>query len=170
MFALGIGATILVAHAFGGLWDMDVDAEPGGLFAWVSISSLSFAATLFGLSGLIAVWAGASAPVGVVIAILVAALGLAFHNSLFAWLRRTEASSDVRNQDLVGATGLVVLGVSARRRGQIVVEAAGRRLRMSAMPASRAGPLRKGDRVTIVKMHGGVALIARQEEEKVGGG
>lgn len=163
--------TILLVHAFGGVWDVDVDTESrGGLFAWVSISALSFAATLFGLSGLISVWAGVSGPVGIVIAILVGAAGLAFHNSLFGWLRRTEASSEVKNRDLEGASGLVVLGISAGRRGQIVVDAAGQRLRISAMPATRTDRLRKGDRVTVVKMDGGVALVARQEEEKVESG
>ena len=149
---------------------MDVDTDSnGGLFAWVSISSLSFAATLFGLSGLTTVWAGVSPPAGVVTAVVVAALGVAFHNSLFGWLHRTEASSEVRNRDLEGATGLVVLGTSARRRGQIVVESAGQRLRMSAMPATQADRLTRGDRVRIVKMDGGVALIARQEAQKVDG-
>ena len=98
------------------------------------------------------------------------ALGLAFHNSLFGWLRRTEASSGVKNRDLVGASGLVVLAVSSQRRGQIVSEAAGKRLRMTAMPAAGAGHFRKGDRVKIVRMDGGVALIARLEEQKVEGG
>ena len=149
---------------------MDVDTDSnGGLFAWVSISSLSFAATLFGLSGLTTVWTGVSPPAGVVTAVVVAALGVAFHNSLFGWLRRTEASSEVRNRDLEGATGLVVLGTSARRRGQIVVESAGQRLRMSAMPATQADRLTRGDRVRIVKMDGGVALITRQEAQKVDG-
>lgn len=163
--------TVLLANAFGGLSDFDAETDSDShLFAWVSISALSFGATLFGLSGLITVWVGVPSLVGVLIALVFAALGVAFHNSLFGWLRRTEASSEVKNQDLVGATGLVVLAVSAVRRGQIVVEAAGRRLRMSAMPATREGRLSKGDRVTIVKMDGGVALIARYEEQKVEGG
>lgn len=161
--------TILLAHAFGGLWDVDVDDESGGLFAWVSVSALSFAATLFGLSGLITVWVGVSGLAGVAVAIVVAVLAVVFHNSLFGWLRRTEGSSQIENRDLEGARGLVVLGVSAGRRGQIVVEAAGKRLRMSAMPATSPDRFRKGDRVTIVKMEGGVARIARQEEEKVEG-
>ncbi len=163
--------TILAANAFGGLWDFDVETDSdSGLFAWVSISALSFGATLFGLSGLITTWVDLSALAGVAIALLVAALGVAFHNSLFGWLRRTEASSEVRKRDLEGATGLVVLGMPAGRRGQIVVEAAGKRMRMSAMPATRADRLRKGDRVVIRKVDGGVALVARHEEEKVESG
>lgn len=153
------------------MWDVDVDTDSdGGLFAWVSISSLSFAATLFGLFGLTTVWVGLPLPVGIVTAVVMGALGLAFHNYLFGWLRRTGASSEVKNRDLEGASGLVVLRVSSGRRGQIVVEAAGQRLRMSAMPAKRSDRLSKGDRVTIVKMDGGVALIASQQEEKVESG
>ena len=104
------------------------------------------------------------------IALVVGALGVAFHNSLFGWLRRTEASSEVKNRDLEGATGLVVLGMPGGRRGQIVVDAAGKRLRMSAMPATRTDSVRKGDRVIIRRVDGGVALVARQEEQKVEGG
>lgn len=163
--------TVLLANAFGGLWDFDVETDSdSGLFAWISVSALSFGATLFGLAGLITVWAGVRPLLGVLVALVLAALGVAFHNSLFGWLRRTEASSEVKNRDLEGATGLVVLGMPAGRRGQIVVEAAGKRLRMSAMPATRADRLRKGDWVTIRKVNGGVALVARQEEQKVEGG
>jgi len=163
--------TILLANAFGGLWDFDVETDSdSGLFAWVSISALSFGATLFGLSGLATTWVGLPALAGVVIALVVGALGVAFHNSLFGWLRRTEASSDVKNRDLEGATGLVVLGMPGGRRGQIVVDAAGKRLRMSAMPATRTDSVRKGDRVIIRRVDGGVALVARQEEQKVEGG
>ena len=76
---------------------------------------MSFGVTLLGLSGLITVWAGISALVGALIALVIAALGVAFHNSLFGRLRRTEASSEVKNRDLEGATGLVVLGMATGR-------------------------------------------------------
>ena len=158
---------MLLVYAFGGSWGADADTgSEGGLFSWVSISAVAFAATIFGLSGLITVWVGLSPLPGVLISAGVGVLGAAFHNALFGWLRRTEASSEVTDRDLEGATGLVVLGVSAKRRGQIVVEAAGQRLRISALPAKREDRLAKGDRVMIVEVDGGVALIARQEEEK----
>ena len=161
---------ILLVHAFGGSWGVDADTgSGGGLFAWVSISGVSFAATVFGLSGLITVWMGVSPLPGVLIALGVGVLALAFHNALFGWLRRTEASSEVTNRDLEGATGVVVLGVSAKRRGQIVVEAVGQRLRISASPANRGDRLAAGDRVAIVEMDGGIALITRREEKKAVG-
>ncbi len=170
LFALGIGLTIMVAYALGGSWGVDVDADAeGGMFSWVSISALAFAATVFGLAGVITVWAGASPFPGVSISVAMGVLGATFHNAFFSWLRRTEASSEVTNQDLQGANGLVVLGVSAKRRGQIVVGAAGQRLRISALPARWEDRLAKGERVTIVGVDGGVALIARQEQEKADG-
>ena len=156
-----------MVYAFGGSWGADVDVgSEGGFFTWVSISSVAFAATVFGLSGLITVWVGASPLPGMLISVGMGVLGATFHNTLFAWLRRTEASSEVTDQDLEGAKGLVVLGVSAERRGQIVVEAAGQRLRISALPAKREDRLAKGDTVRIVEVDGGVALITRQEEKE----
>ena len=156
---------VLLVHAFGGAWGADLETgSGGGLFAWVSISAVSFAATLFGLAGLITVWAGTPPLAGILVALAVGVLAVVFHNALFGWLRGTEASSELTKRDLEGATGLVVLGVSSRRRGQIVVEAAGRRLRISASPAERAGRLVRGDRARIVEMDSGVALIARHDE------
>ena len=156
---------VLLVYAFGGAWGADLDTgSEGGLFAWVSISATSFGATLFGLAGLITVWVGLSPVAGILVAALVAASAVVFHNSLFGWLRSTEASSELTKGDLKGATGVVVLGVSARRRGQIVVEAAGRRLRMSASLADRQGHVARGHRARIVEMDGGVALIERYEE------
>lgn len=156
---------LLLVHAFGGAWGADLDTgSEGGLFAWVSISAVSFAAALFGLAGLITVWTGTPPLAGILVALVVGVLAVVFHNALFVWLRSTEASSELTKRDLEGATGLVVLGVSSRRRGQLVVEAAGRRLRISASPAERGGRLVRGDRARIVRMDGGVALIARDDE------
>lgn len=156
---------VLLVNALGGAWGGDVDAgSEGGLFAWVSISAVSFGATLFGLAGLITGWVGVPPVVGILVAIAVGVLAVVFHNALFGWLRSTEGSSQLTRRDLEGATGLVVLGVSSKRRGQIVVEAAGRRLRVSASPAERQVRLARGDRARIVSMDGGVALIARQED------
>lgn len=164
LFALGIGLPILLVYAFGGSLGADFDTgSEGGLFSWMPISAVGFAATLFGLAGLVTVWVGVPALPGTLTAVAVGILAVFLHNGLFGWLRSTEASSGVTNLDLEGATGLVVLGVSAKRRGQIVVEAAGRRFRISALPAKREDRLEKGDRATIVGMDGGVALIARQD-------
>ena len=160
---------LLLVFAFGGEVGADTDTgSDGGFFSRVSISAVAFGATFFGLFGLFTVWVGLSSLPGVLISAGVGVLGAAFHNALFGWLRRTEASSEVTNQDLEGATGLVVLPVSSERRGQIVVEVAGQRLRISASPANSENRLAKGVRVKIVEMDGGVALVM-DHAEKAGG-
>lgn len=167
IFSLAVGLPLLVVFAFGGELGGDADTgSDGGLFSWVSLSGLAFGVTFFGLAGLITVWVGLSSLPGVLISAGVGVLGASFNNALFGWLRRTEASSELTNRDLEGATGVVVLEISTRRRGQIVVDAAGGRHRISALPANREDRLKKGDRVVIVAVDGALALVARHEEER----
>lgn len=167
IFSLAVGLPLLLVFAFGGEVGGDPDTgSAGGLFSWVSLSALSFGATFFGLGGLAILWAGLSSLPGVLIAAGVGVLGASAHNALFGWLRRSEASSEVTNRDLEGATGSVVLAVSTKRRGQIVVNAAGARHRISASPANQGDRLRRGERVTIMRIDGGVALIARQTRKE----
>ena len=167
IFGLAAGLPLLLVFAFGGELDADVDAgsDGGGFFSWVSLSAVSFGAVFFGLGGLVTIWMGLSSLPGVLIALGVGVLGASFHNALFGWLRRTEASSEVTSRDLYGASALVVLPVSVQRRGQIVVGAGGQRLRVSASPANPQDRLKKGERVTIVGVDGGVAIIARKGGE-----
>lgn len=167
IFGLAVGLPLLLVFAFGGELGADTDTgSEGGFFSWVSISAISFGAVFFGLAGLITVWTGLAAIPGLLIAVGFGVLGASFHNALFGWLRRSEASSEVTKIDLVGANAIVVLEVSTEHRGQIVVDAAGARHRMTASPADRDDRLKKGDRVTIVGMEGGLALVGRQREKE----
>ena len=165
IFALAVGLPLLLVFAFGGELGVDSDTgSDGGFFSWISLSAVSFGAAFFGLAGLVTVWIGLSTLPGVLIALGVGVLGASFHNALFGWLRRTEASSEMTNRDLLGSTAVVVLEVSAEHRGQIVLNAAGARHRITASPARRSDRLPKGERVIVVGVDGGVALITKQEE------
>ena len=164
---MAVGLPLLLVFAFGGELGADSDTgSGGGFFSWISFSAVSFGAAFFGLAGLVTVWVGLSALSGGLIAAGVGVLGASFHNALFGWLRRTEASSEVTNADLEGSTAVVVLGVSTEHRGQVVVDAAGARHRISASPANREDLIKKGERVTIVGVDGAVAFVARQEKER----
>ena len=162
IFALAAGIPLLLVFAFGGDLGADTDTgSDGGFFSWLSISAVSFGAAFFGLAGLITIWAGLAAVPGVLVSVGIGVLGASFHNALFGWLRRTEASSEVGNRDLVGSTALVVLEISTEQRGQIVLDAAGARHRITAMPANAGDRLAKGERVTVVGVDGAVALVAK---------
>ncbi|MCE2525959.1 MAG: DUF1449 family protein [Actinomycetia bacterium] len=167
IFVLAVGFPLLLVFAFGGELGADTDTgSDGGFFSWISLSAVSFGAVFFGLSGLITVWVGLSALPGVLVAAGVGVLGASFHNALFGWLRRTEASSEVTNQDLVGSRALVVLEVSTDHRGQVVLDAAGARHRISASPANSEDVLKKGERVAIVGVDGAIALVESLEEKR----
>jgi membrane protein implicated in regulation of membrane protease activity len=164
IFALAAGIPLLLVFAFGGELGADTDTgSDGGFFSWVSISAVSFGAVFFGVAGMFTVWASLGAVPGVLIAAGAGILGASFHNALFGWMRRSEASSEVTNLDLVGGNAIVVLDVSSDNRGQVVVDAAGARHRITASPATRDDRLEQGERVEIVGMEGGVALVARSE-------
>ena len=167
IFSLAVGLPLLLVFALGGELGADTDTgSDGGFFSWISLSAVSFGAAFLGLAGLVTVWAGLSALPGVLIAAGVGVLGASFHNALFGWLRRTEASSEVTNRDLEGSAAVVVLEVSTEHRGQIVVDAAGGRHRISALPANREDRIKKGERVTIVGVEGALALVARKAKER----
>ena len=158
---------MLLVFAFGGEVGADADTgSDGGFFSWISLSGVCFGAAFFGLGGLLTVWVGLSSVPGVLVSLGVGVLGASFHNALFGWIRRTEASSEVTNLDLVGTTAVVVLEVSTEQRGQIVLDAAGARHRITALPADREDRFSEGDRVKVVGVDGAVALVAGMEPRK----
>ncbi len=169
IFALAAGAPLLVWLVFaGGDSDLGSDADAdGGVFTVIPLSTLAFVLAFFGATGLVSRWAGSGVMTALGLALVVGALAGALNGTVFAWLRRTEVSSEVTNKDLEGTIARVALPVSARRRGRIVLDIAGSRAQMTASPfdSGESGEIEAGVQVIVVGVRDGVALVTRLAPE-----
>ena len=171
-FMLAAGAPVLLWFVFsGGDADMEAGAEVDGLgevFSVIPLSSLAFVATFFGATGLISEWLGTSAVFTLLMAVVVGVLAGALNSAAFAYLRRSEASSDVSDREIEGSIARVSLPMSNERRGRIVLTVAGARTQMTAAPIDPLDDnqaIEAGARVIVVRIEGGVALVTRLDPE-----
>ncbi len=168
-FMLAAGGPVLLWFVFnGGDADLEAGAEAEGLgevFSVVPLSSLAFVATFFGAAGLVSEWIGTGAIMALVVALVVGVLAGALNSATFAYLRRSEASSDVSDRELEGSIARVSLPMSKDSRGRIVLTVAGARSQMTAAPIEDGETIEAGARVIVVSVEGGVALVARLDPE-----
>jgi len=130
-----------------------------GVLSFLSLSSIAFVLTFFGLTGLVSNALGASTVLAFVLAVVLG-FGTGIMNSAaFRWIRRNSASSDVSNRELEGSIARVVLPVDAQHRGRITVRIAGAREQMTADTAD-GSVMSVGEKVVIVEVVNGVAMVA----------
>ena len=171
-FLLAAGAPLLLWFVFsGGEADVDAGGEIGGLgdvFSVIPISSIAMTATFFGATGLASQALGVSTAVTLLVALVVGVVAGGLNSAAFAYLRRTEASSEVSDREIEGSIARVSLPVSSEHRGRIVLKVAGARTQMTAAPVDQVfaeSPIEPGARVIVVRIEGGVALVTRLDPE-----
>ena len=171
-FMLAAGAPVLLWFVFtGGDSEMDAGAEMDGLsevFAVIPLSSLAFVATFFGATGLVSEWLGTGGVFTLLLAVVVGVLAGGLNSAAFAYLRRSEASSEVSDREIEGSIARVSLPISNERRGRIVLPVAGARTQMTAALIDAADgdqTIEAGARVIVVRIEGGVALVTRLDPE-----
>ena len=163
IFSLVVGAPLLLWMAFSGDADaegMGVDLDGDGPFTVIPISAIAFFLTAFGGIGLIGELTDTGFAVTLVVALVLAVVAASFSRAAFRWLGKSSASSEVMDAELEGTIGRVALPVSTERRWNIIVEVAGEREQMTASPVDGSS-IEPGERVVIVKVERGVALVAR---------
>jgi membrane protein implicated in regulation of membrane protease activity len=161
---LGIGVVYAVIILIGGGFaDVDVpDVDLGGGLSIPSLSPVTIASFLaaFGAFGLIAiglfevsaVWSVAWAAGG---GVVVAALA---HFALSYFLLSRQGSSEVRTQDIIGATGEVSTPIAGDSVGAVTFVAQGGRVSYPARSVD-GQPIARGTTVVIEKMSGGVLIV-----------
>ncbi len=171
-FMLCAGAPVLLWFVFGGGdADMEAGAEVDGLsdvFSLIPLSSLAFIATFFGATGLVSEWLGSGTVVTLLLAVVVGVLAGALNSAAFAYLRRSEASSDVSDREIEGSIARVSLPMTSEQRGRIVLSVAGARTQMTAAPIDPLHDdeaIETGARVIVVRIEGGVALVTRLDPQ-----
>lgn len=179
IFALAAGAPLLLWFAFsGGDADLggnaDTDGDGGGVMSVIPLSTLAFVLTFFGVTGLVTRWAGTGPVTALGLALVVGIAAGVLNSTVFAWLRRTEVSSEVTDKELEGTIARVALPVSAQHRGRIVLDVGGSQARMTAAPApvdsDEVGEIEVGAQVIVVSVKDGVALVTRLAPELEGMG
>ena len=162
VFCLAVGAPLLLWFAFAGDADADGpggDADAAGPLSVIPLSSVAFVLAFFGLSGVIGSATNTAALLVFVFALVVGVGAGAMNSAAFSWLRRHSNSSDVADSELEGSIANVALPISSERRGKIIVSKAGAREQMTASPVD-GSPIDQGERVVIVRVDRGVALVA----------
>lgn len=152
----------------------DADGLGGIMLRLLPLSTLAIAAATFGVTGLALGAIGTSAAAALLWAIAIAVLAGALNTALFSYIRRSDSGSSLRDDQLAGAIGRVVLPIPAAGRGRVAVTVNDQELYLSAeaLPTrdERSGPdaastelapveLAVGDPILVVQIREGVADV-----------
>ena len=131
----------------------------------LSFRSVTFFLAFFGLTGIVLNVIDASAVVTLIAAIGVGVFAWVFNSFVFRALKVADVSSSLKRSDLQGAMGEVVLPISPGHRGRIAIEVAGQRRYLTAAPhdAAKQGAFAVGDRIVVVDLDKGTALVTAIE-------
>ncbi|MDH4143629.1 MAG: NfeD family protein [Acidimicrobiia bacterium] len=160
-----VAYTVLAGDSDGDLGG-DVDGE--GPFAFLSLILLGFTLAFFGVGGLVYGALGLAEPWRALLALVTGATAGTIQSALFRLLRRSSASSDVADAELVGRRAQVVVPITAAGRGSVRFEVRGQRVQLTAEASSAetmTEPIEHGSSVVIVEIHRGVAIVARLDPE-----
>ncbi len=136
------------------------------MFRRLPLGTIAFVAAAFGICGLALDAAGTSGGATFVAAAVAGVVAGVLNATLFAYLRRSESSTDMSDGQLSGKIGRVVLPVTSDQRGRIAVTVGGQQIHLSAdaVPGSPA-ELQVGAAVLVVEVRNGVASITRLDPE-----
>jgi membrane protein implicated in regulation of membrane protease activity len=142
------------------------DGLLGVTFRLLPLSSLAFAAATFGVCGLVLGLVDTDDGTTFIASAIAGVLAGAANSAAFAYLRRSESASDVRERRLEGAVGRVVLPVAGERRGRVAVAVGDQQVYLSATTLPDApAELEVGAPILVVEVNGGIATVARLDPE-----
>jgi len=136
------------------------------MFRRLPLGTVAFVAAAFGICGIALGLVGASRGSTFVVSAVAGVVAGVLNATLFAYLRRSESSTDMSDGQLSGKIGRVVLPVTSDQRGRIAVTVGGQQIHLSAdaVPGSPA-ELQVGAAVLVVEVRNGVASITRLDPE-----
>jgi membrane protein implicated in regulation of membrane protease activity len=153
--------------------DGEIDAGGSGFAASIASAGLSllsfrsivFFLAFFGLTGIVLDVIDAGALATLIAGIGVGAFAWVFNSFVFRALKVADVSSTLREADLRGAMGEVVLPISPGHRGRISIAVGEQRRYLTAAPhdASKQGSFAVGDPIVVVGLDNGTALVTAIE-------
>lgn len=144
------------------------DGIGGLMLRLLPLSTVALVAATFGVSGLVLGAVGTGAGTTFAGAAGAAVVGGVLNTTVFAYLRRSESTASVGDDQLAGAIGRVVLPVARDRRGRVAVSVGGQQLYLSARSITDATSdpeLEVGAPVLVIEVHDGVASVTRLDPE-----
>ncbi len=173
LFAAAAGVPLVLWFIFGG--GDDGGGEGGGgegggpagiMFRHLPLNTIAFAAAAFGVCGLLLAAAGTGDGPALAIAALAGVAAGALNGALFGYLRRSESTTEVNDEQLAGKIGRVVLPLTGDRRGRIVVTIGGQEIHLSALALPDAPvALERGAAVLVVEVRNGIASVTGLDPE-----
>lgn len=170
LFAAAAGVPVVAWFLLSGADDGGGDdaAGVGGvMLRLLPLSSIAIATATFGIAGLLLGAIDTPSVPTFVVSAGVAAVAAVLNGTIFGYLRRSESTTAVGDEQVVGLVGRVVLPVAGERRGRIAVSVGGQQLYLSAraLPGEPGGELEVGAPVLVVEVARGVAAVTRLDEE-----
>ncbi len=146
--------------------DLEADIEAGnaaGLAAaavdFLSFRSLVFFLAFFGVTGVVLDVLGVVSLVSVVLAVVMGAFAMWFNTRLMRYLKKADVDGSLRNRDLTGRPGKVVLAIDPDSKGRVELDIAGQQIYLVAKPY-RPASFAIGDQVVVIEIDKGTALVS----------
>ena len=170
IFAAAAGVPLVLWFLLAGGDDGDAgggdDGFGGLMLRLLPLSTIAIVVATFGVCGLLLGAVGTGSGTTLLGSAGAAALGGVLNSTLFGYLRRSDSTASVGDEQLAGAVGRIVLPVGAERRGRIVVSVGGQQIYLSASALpDAAGELEVGAPVLVVEVSQGIAKVTRLDPE-----
>ena len=173
---VGVGMYLFsaLAGATGGDHDVGGHAHVGGdshhdvdSYKLLSLRNATYFLFAFGVTGvaLTWLWGGTRGLLTALLALFIGSAGAAISTMVFGWLRRSESGAMPGDRAWLGASGQVLLPLSAAGTGKIFVSRGGRSQELLARPFDDdAASPETWSTVMVLEIRDGVALVAPNEE------
>ena len=171
LFSAAVGVPLVLWFVLSGGDEGGEDAGSGDgvgavMFRLLPLSTLAFVAATFGVCGLVLGMVGTGAGTTFVASAAAAAAVGVLSSAVFRYLRGSESTSGVSDDQLAGAIGRVVLPITGDGRGRVAVSIGGQQVYLSARSLPGApSELEAGAPVLVVEVRGGVAGVTRLDPE-----
>ncbi len=149
--------------------DLDLDTGAGGGLAalatdYLSFRALVFFAALFGLTGVVLDLLDANGAFTLAAAVAMGVFAVWLNARLIRYVKQSSVTTSLRDADMAGLAGEVVLPVGPGRKGRVAIEVDGQRRYLVATPFRASGEFSVGDRVVVIEVERGGARIAAMDE------
>jgi hypothetical protein len=177
-FALGVGVGMYLFSVFadttGAHGDVDGHVDAGadhhhGLDSYklLSLRNATYFMFAFGVTGvsLTWLWGGTRGLLTALLALAIGAFGAGISTVVFGWLRKSESGEMPGDRAWLGATAQVLLPLSSRGTGKIIVSRGGRAQELLARPFDDdASNPETWSSVLVLEIRDGIALVAPNSE------
>jgi hypothetical protein len=177
-FAMVVGVGMYLFSAFAGATgahhDVGGDAHIDGdthhdidSYKLLSLRNATYFLFAFGVTGvaLSSIWGGSRGLLTALLALFIGGTGAAISTLAFGWMKKSESGDMPGDRAWLGASGQVVLPLSAGGTGKIFVSRGGRSQELLARPFDdHATSPETWSNVMVLEIRDGIALVAPNEE------